>query len=80
MKKRKLAWLMLAALLSLTSLSLTGCAGSNAGGAGSLPPFPVFPELSPAFYEQAPKPDLDKLLQREWSLTAWKRMVEDRVK
>lgn len=58
-----------------------GCgAGSRAAERENLPPFPAFPELSPAFYEQAPRADLDRLLEREWNLTVWRRQAEERLK
>jgi hypothetical protein len=65
----------------LTGALLSGCgAGSRAVEREKLPWFPVFPELSPAFYERAPREDLDRLLQREWDLTAWRRQAEERLK
>lgn len=60
---------------------LTGCgASSKAVEQEKLPPFPAFPEMSPAFYERAPKDDLDRLLKREWDLTVWQRQAAERLK
>jgi hypothetical protein len=60
---------------------LSGCgASSSAVERGKLPPFPVFPELSQAFYERAPKGDLDRLLEREWELSSWRRQAEERLR
>jgi len=36
--------------------------------------------MSPAFYERAPKDDLDRLLKREWDLTVWQRQAAERLK
>ncbi len=59
---------------------LAGCgASSKAVEREKLPPFPVFPELSQAFYERAPKSDLERLLKREWDLTVWQRQAEARL-
>ena len=68
-------------MLMLTGSLLSGCAASSkAVERESLPQFPVFPELSLAFYERAPREDLDRLLKREWDLTAWRRQVEGRLR
>ncbi len=65
----------------LTGVLLSGCGTcSKTIEAGKLPRFPAFPEMSPAFYERAPKDDLDRLLKREWELTAWRRQAEERLK
>ncbi len=66
--------------LLLIWMLFSGCGTSSAvSSRDPLPPFPVFPELSPAFYERAPREDLDRLLKREWELTAWKRKAEGRT-
>lgn len=63
----------------LIGMLSVGCGSSSAVKERiPLPPFPAFPELSPAFYEQAPREDLERLLRREWELTVWKRQVGSR--
>jgi hypothetical protein len=74
-------WKKLAVTLVLTGTLLSGCGvSSKAVEREKLQQFPVFPELSQAFYELAPREDLDRLLKREWDLTAWRRQAEERLK
>ena len=81
MKNPITAWLKPVILLTVIVMSLAGCGANKSGAkAVALPRFPAFPELSDEFYQKAPPADLDKLLRREWNLTAWQRMAEDRVK
>lgn len=78
--RRKRRWTAGAMTLLLIGMLSSGCGISSGISAREpLPPFPAFPELSPAFYERAPREDLDRLLKREWELTAWQRKAEGRT-